>query len=523
MYSESSAKTPYLDWTLDRWKISVILALFVGLTIASLMEPPALEAVQLPSESGLTSDVARSKPTPAAPQPSESSQGSTENSAGNVTNNSTDNNADDNNAGTQLAFVPQSLRSANALRLPLILASLGPNSIIPPDSLRVLFGSAAAGSTVEVHDQLVSQAFGSDLSPGSSKAQLLGTTTANADGLWQLALAEPLVPGQHILTLQELGAQGEITAVSTPVVVTVLAPGEQGPLALATPIIRFPVLGARITPDMTQFTGTGLPGVIVELYLNGTLVAEAVVSTLNEWQVTLETELTPGVYTAQVTAVNPQGDILAESAPVVFVVEEEPEQSSLPLTLPSPSLPLTISGLVFSDRRRTSLVVDGLATPHATIAAWLEGRMVKVANAAIDGRWTLRLEHAGGFDEEPGVEVRSNFGEWVRTDAQRQRPVTVELPTVPILLSPRAGEVLSTRHPLLVGLAPPEMVVVILVNRAVVAQVRADAQGEWAFQLTDPLPTGAVALAVGRGADARPEQQAAPVVVMVAPSLIGQQ
>ena len=260
MYSESSAKTPYLDWTLDRWKISVILALFVGLTIASLMEPPALEAVQLPSESGLTSDVAMSKPTPAAPQPSESSQGSTENSAGNVTNNSTDNNAGDNNAGAQLAFVPQSLRSANALRLPLILASLGPNSIIPPDSLRVLFGSAAAGSTVEVHDQLVSQAFGSDLSPGSSKAQLLGTTTANADGLWQLALAEPLVPGQHILTLQELGAQGEITAVSTPVVVTVLAPGEQGPLALATPIIRFPVLGARITPDMTQFTGRAARG-----------------------------------------------------------------------------------------------------------------------------------------------------------------------------------------------------------------------------------------------------------------------
>jgi hypothetical protein len=452
MYSESSAKTPYLDWTLDRWKISVILALFVGLVIASLTESPAFEAVQLPSKSGLTSDVAISKATPADPQPSGSSQDSAGNSADNPT---------DNNGEAQLALVPQSLRTANALRLPLTLASLGPNSTIPPDSLRVLFGSAAAGSTVEVHDQVVGQTASSDLSPGGSKAQLLGTTTANTDGLWQLALAEPLVPGQHVLTLQELGSQGEITAVSSPLVVTVLAPGEQGPLALATPIIRFPVLGARITPDMTQFTGTGLPGVIVQLYLNGTLVAEAVVSTLNEWQITLATELMPGVYTAQVTAINPQGDILAESAPVVFVVDEEPEQSSLPLTLPSPSLPLTISGLVFSDRRRTSLAVNGLATPHATIAAWLEGRMVKVANAAIDGRWTLHLEHAGGFDEEPSVEVRSNFGERVRTDAQRQRPVTVELPTVPILLSPRAGEMLSTRHPLLEGLAPPETVVVI--------------------------------------------------------------
>jgi hypothetical protein len=330
-----------------------------------------------------------------------------------------------------------------------------------------------------------------------------------------LALAEPLVTGQHVITLQELGPQDALTAVSTPVVVTVLAPGEQGPLALATPVIRSPALGMRLTSGLVEFTGTGLPGVVVRLYLNNSFVAEGLVTTQDDWRIVPEEVITPGVYTARVTAINPQGDVLAESAPVVFVVAEEPEHSSLPLTLPAPSLPLTISGLAFGDRRRTSLVVNGIATPHATIAAWLEGRPVRAANAALDGRWLLNLENRTGFAEDVSVEVRSNFGERVRSDGQRQRPLLIDLPERPRLLSPRAGEVLTNPRPLLVGTAQPEMEVAILVNRQVVGQVRADLEGQWSFRLLDPLPSGAVSLAAGCSVDSHPEQQATPIVVLV--------
>jgi hypothetical protein len=493
MYSESPARMPYVDWTLDRWKIGVILALFVGLIIASLTEPPDSVAVQLPAET-LPISIPTSEASAVDPSPEEDE------------------------TLPELALVPQSLRPAQTLRFPLTLASLGPNAIVPPNSVSVLFGSSASGSTVEVHDQVLERVVASDLSSGSSESQLLGRATANADGLWQLALAEPLAAGQHILTLQELGTQGELTAVSAPLVVTVLATGEQGPLALATPIIRSPALGEHLSPGTVEFSGTGLPGVVVRLYLNGTLVAQGVVTTLDEWQIVPAADLEAGVYLAQVTAVNPQGDVLAESAPVVFLVEEEPAQSSLPLTLPSPSLPLTISGLVFGDRRRTSLMVNGFATPQSAIAAWLEGRMIKATNAALDGRWSLLLEDATGFDEDQRVEVVSNFGERVLTDSHRQRPVMLEMPTVPLLLSPRAGEVLTTRLPLLRGVAPAEMDVVILVNRQVVAYVRANAEGDWAFHFIDPLPTGAVSLAVGQGAEARPEKEAAPVMVVVAPN-----
>jgi hypothetical protein len=249
--------------------------------------------------------------------------------------------------------------------------------------------------------------------------------------------------------------------------------------------------------------------------LNNNFVAESLVSSQDDWLIKPEQELTPGVYTARVTALNPQGDVLAESAPVIFVVQEEATQSSLPLTLPAPTLPLTISGLAYGDRRRTTLLVNGLATPHSAVAAWMEGQPVKAVNAALDGRWLLSIENIVSFEDTVDLEVRSNFGERVRTDTQLQRPVLITLPERPRLVSPRAGEVLTNPRPLLVGVAQPMTNVAILVNRQVVAEVQADTEGSWSYRVVEPLPNGAVALAAGWVADMLPERQASPIVVMV--------
>lgn len=497
MYSEPPAKVPYLDWALDRWKIGVILALFIGLAISSMARPPENDDVRLPAQFDVPTVVLPTAPAEAdVPVDERSTEGDDE---------------------ERPLIIPGDVRPADNLRLPLTLASFGPNAVIPPDSVRVLIGTAAAGSSVKVFDQVVARTVSGDLSPGSAQDKVLGLAMANDQGLWQLALAEPLSTGQHVITLQEFGPQDELTAVSAPVVVTVLAPGEQGPLALATPIIRTPPLGARYAPGIIEFTGTGLPGVLVRLYLNNSFVAEGLVTTQDDWRIVPEQELTPGVYTARVVALNPQGEVLAESAPVIFVVQEEP-RASLPLTLPSPTLPLTVSSLVYGDRRRTTLFVNGQATPHAMVAAWLEGAPVKAANAALDGHWLLSLEDMVIPDNGIELEVRSNFGERVRTDTQLQRPVLIELPERPKLISPRAGEVLTNPRPLLVGLAMPKTEVAILVNRQVVGQVQADMQGEWRFRVEEPLPTGAVSLAAGFVADLLPDQYASPIVVVVMPS-----
>lgn len=488
MYADRPRRAPYVDWSLDRWKIGAVLALFVGLLAASLAAPaPPEVATRIPA-SGL---MATLEPRP-----------------------------HDTEANEAPVVVPESEHPAPPLPIPLTLAGLGPNAVVPANSVRVLSGTALPRARVEVRAQTVGPAFAANPGPSGGSDAHLGTANVDGDGLWQIQLERPLQPGQHIISLRELDDRGQLRTVGDPVVVSVLAPGEQGPVALAIPQIRSPLPGARLASGPVSVTGVGLPGILVQLYLNGERVADGLVSAADEWALSPSHELDSGVYVARVLALNPQGEILAESAPVVFVVEAEPAQSSQPpYSLPDPSLPLTVSGLAFGDRRRTTLVVRGLATPHVAVAAWLDSTPMRQANAAADGTWLVALEKPEGFGSQDVVQIRSSLGEQVRTDLRRQAPVLDMAATSPRLVTPHAGEVLTSSRPLLAGVAQPGSVVAVLINAQVVAEVTADTQGQWAYQLAEPLPAGIVALAVGPGRQPRPERLASPVVVTVAPGL----
>ena len=512
-YPEQLARPPYVHWTLDRWKLGLALILFMGLLVSGLTGPRG--EVALPQADA---------PVPTLVQALNSGAGSAAATSDAVpTLASGDDGTDE--QSVLLPNVPtpaeSTLESAASmpLVLPLTLANLGPNAVVPAGSVRVLFGTAAAGTTVEVYDQFAGQVARSDLSPGAPVESQLGTTLVDRNGLWQLGPLEAFAAGQHVLTLRQLDAAGQLLRVSAPVVVTVLASGEQGPLSLATPTIRYPYVGARLLQGPLTFVGSGLPGMGVRLYLNNRLVAQGIISMREEWQLVPEEELPPGVYEARVTAVNPQGDIIAESAPVVFVVAQEPVAASLPMPLPSPSLPLTVSGLAFGDRRRQTLVVRGLASPHASIAAFLDGRAINCVNALIDGRWQLWLVNPRGFAANVTVELRTSLGERLVTDYQLQTPALVDAPQTPVVVEPRHGEILTTRRPLVVGLAQPTSEVAVIINSKLVARVRSDALGQWAYQLVDPLPAGATALTAGSGEGRMPPALAQPVFITVAPIL----
>ncbi|RIK33862.1 MAG: hypothetical protein DCC57_24745, partial [Chloroflexi bacterium] len=105
------------------------------------------------------------------------------------------------------------------------LANVSPNAIVAAQSIRILYGTAAAGSLVEVRDQVTGPVVSTDQSPGVTQEVVLGTTAADRNGLWQLGPFTPLPPGQHVLTVYQLGAAGAIEIAGSPVVVTVLGVG----------------------------------------------------------------------------------------------------------------------------------------------------------------------------------------------------------------------------------------------------------------------------------------------------------
>jgi hypothetical protein len=316
---DSRQPPPYIDWPLDRWKVGVILLIFSGLLLSSLAYPTdeaalgqAMLRATLPAAAPIALGVT---PDPTSTAPSSPLLPQTTPPPGLTA------------TPTPPASTPVAPVAEPTAGLPLLLANLPPNALVPAESVRVLFGSAAPNSVVEVRDQAMAPVADSDLSPGAPQESILGVVMAGADGLWQLGPFEPLPPGQHVLTLFQLDEEGAIEAVSSPVVVTVLASGEQGPLSLASPTIRFPTLGTRLRSGPVTFVGAALPGMMVRLYLDNRQVAEGIVSAREEWRLTPEEPLAPGVYVARVAAMNPQGAIIAESAPTVFWVEEMPLSS----------------------------------------------------------------------------------------------------------------------------------------------------------------------------------------------------
>ncbi len=126
----------------------------------------------------------------------------------------------------------------------------------------------------------------------------MGAATADGRGLWTLPLADALEPGQYVISLRELDSQAVFVADALPVVLSVLTADEEGPPSLSTPAIRFPAPAARLGAGPVAFVGSGLPGMRVRLYLDDRQVAEGVVNTREEWRITPDADLAPGVYIA---------------------------------------------------------------------------------------------------------------------------------------------------------------------------------------------------------------------------------
>ncbi len=498
-------KPPYFDWRIDRWKVGLIVLLFIALLLGTLVDPqrnrgagwtaagPFMpdEGGAVVPESGEESPAAASMPTVA---PSDET-------------------------GDAPDVMPEDAAGGLAADLPLTLASIGPNSVAPMEAVAVLSGTARPGNRVEVRAQRIPASEEvADSSPGDKTESLLGVATADARGLWTLALEASLAAGQQALSLTELDSQGDVVSAASPVVITVLAADEEGPVSLATPSIRFPTPAARLRGGRITFVGSGLPGMRVRLYLDNRQIAEGVADTREEWRITPEAEIEPGVYVARAAALDPQGEIVAESPPVAFVVLEAVEGAESVLPGVEPTIPLALTGAA-SWGRNGALVLTGRATPHATVSAWRGEAALRYVNARLDGGWQMWLTSAAPARSTPATEaeltVRTNLGEAIsRTESGLGAIGAATYP--PILLSPREGEVLASGRPVLLGLAQPVSGVNVKVNSLTVASLVADSRGQWAYQPPEPLPAGEVAIVASAG-PAQDGVEAPPVYVTAPP------
>src|SRR5690554_1924764 len=160
MSPEPFQKPPYLDWSLDRWKTGTILLIFGGLVISWLAGPAADPATA--DAQGRMAAAATASPTlralagvndapPAVTATPAATPTATAESRGETVPPASPSPPALADTAAVTDTLPATPTTASVLHLfPLTLANVSPNAIVPAQSIRVLYGTAAAGSLVEV-------------------------------------------------------------------------------------------------------------------------------------------------------------------------------------------------------------------------------------------------------------------------------------------------------------------------------------------------------------------------------------
>ena len=105
--------------------------------------------------------------------------------------------------------------------------------------------------------------------------EIAGFAQVDSEGRWTFTtrLDEP---GQHVVLIQALDADGEVVAVSEPVVFTVIR-------AVTAPTLDFPTEGAQLPSGGVTLTGGGEPGTEIEILDHGNVIGVAQVDEDGRW------------------------------------------------------------------------------------------------------------------------------------------------------------------------------------------------------------------------------------------------
>ncbi|WP_333855474.1 Ig-like domain-containing protein, partial [Leclercia sp.] len=232
---------------------------------------------------------------------------------------------------------------------------------------------------------------------------LLGTTTSNADGVWSLQLATPLVNGTHVLTATVSDAVGNTaTSGSFNLVVDTLAPATPGiPAITVNPEggTQETLTSGGSTRDTTPtLSGTGTAGDIVTIYDGSTKIGETTIPAGGNWSWTPPAGLPNGTYDLSLTVTNKDG-AGNESAPsqsvTITIDTEAPGQPDAPVVTDNVS---EITGPVGNNgaTNDTRPVLSGTGTPDDIISIYDQTTTgnVKVGEVVVDinGNWTWRAD-----------------------------------------------------------------------------------------------------------------------------------
>ncbi|MCB0067882.1 MAG: hypothetical protein KDD77_12050 [Caldilineaceae bacterium] len=239
---------------------------------------------------------------------------------------------------------------------------------------------------------------------------VLTESTVDETGEWEVTLRVN-TPGLYAVGLRSLDADGQIAATATPAVLRI-APAAQPVQAVApTDTPTPPAASAQTTIDSVivntdpgasriAASGMGIPGVEVQLVLDGTAVSTTTVSESGNWSL-IATLDQPDAYAVAVRSVDPatgavtdvpvpaQRMIIALPTPTPTATAT-PEIDATATPTPVPTAPFAVTGYEF-DNESGVVALQGSGAPAGLVRLLLDSTAVATGTIDLDGRWARRV------------------------------------------------------------------------------------------------------------------------------------
>lgn len=241
------------------------------------------------------------------------------------------------------------------------------NDAITSDTTLTVSGTAEANAVVDVF----------------LGAANIGTVNANGAGAWSLNHATPLAEGQHSFTAQATDLAGNGSAASAAFLVTVDTTAPLAPAITGVSDDTGSSSTDRITSDTTlTLQGMATANSTVEVYLGATRLGTATADNFGDWSYVHAATLTEGPHSFTAVASDTAGNSATSAA---FDVTVDTTAPTAPvITGISDDTGASATDGITSD---TTLTLQGMADPNATVEVFLGATRVGSATADNFGDW----------------------------------------------------------------------------------------------------------------------------------------
>ncbi|WP_342375581.1 Ig-like domain-containing protein [Myxococcus stipitatus] len=280
---------------------------------------------------------------------------------------------------------------------------------------------------------------------------VVGTTTAAANGSWTVPGVATLGDGPHTVT-----ATAEDEAGNTATDTNAFTVDTTTAVSITTPVD-----GSVINDAVVTYTGTAEPGATVTVTVDGTVVGTTTAAANGSWTVPGIATLGEGPHTVTATAEDEAGNTATDTNN--FTVNT---QTSVSITTPAEGAVLTNGVVTYA----------GTAEPGSTVTVTVDGNVVGTVTAQPDGSWSLPGP-ASLADGPHSVTATADDGSG--NTASDTNTFRVDTQTTVTISNPADGAVLTDGVVTYTGTAEPGATVTVTVDGTVIGTVVASLDGNW--------------------------------------------